>query len=166
MHAICRKLSASVATGHLRRGGVLFHAMTSLRLVPPLAGKVLGTSDDGFVIAEWQDPGGPSGPPRLIAPLHLHHHDDEAWYVLEGALMVQSGRDRDRDKVEVRAGCGILVPRGTPHTYWNPGPGPVRYLLVMTSNIYRLIQEIHATPERNHEVMKALFTKFDAELLQ
>jgi len=43
-------------------------------------------------------------------------------------------------EVELRAGSGVLVPRGSPHTYWNPGPGPTRYLLIMTSNIYQLIQ--------------------------
>ena len=78
---------------------------------------------------------------------------------------MQSGPERAQEQIEVRAGCGIFVPRGTPHTYWNPGPGPVRYLLVMTANIYRLIQEIHATPDRSPAVMKALFAKFDAELL-
>ncbi|PYT72520.1 MAG: hypothetical protein DMG42_14325 [Acidobacteria bacterium] len=35
-------------------------------------------------------------------------------------------------EVELRAGSGVLVPRGSPHTYWNPGPGPTRYLLIMT----------------------------------
>src|SRR2546430_5557633 len=32
----------------------------------------------------------------------------------------------------------------TPHTYWNPGPGPTRYLLIMTANIYQLIQDIRS----------------------
>lgn len=29
--------------------------------------------------------------PELIAPLHKHHNDDEAWYVLEGTLGFQIG---------------------------------------------------------------------------
>jgi mannose-6-phosphate isomerase-like protein (cupin superfamily) len=139
--------------------------MSSPRVALPLAGNVMGASDDGFMIAEWRDAGGPPGPPRLIAPLHLHRHDDEAWYVLEGTLIVQSGPDRDRDQVEVPAGSGIFVPRGTPHTYWNPGPEPVRYLLVMTSNIYRLIQDIHALTEKTPEQLKAVFARHDSELL-
>jgi hypothetical protein len=57
------------------------------------------------------------------------------------------------------------VPRGTPHTYWNSGPDPVRYLLIMSSAIYRLIQEIHATSDRTPEKMKDLFAKYDSELL-
>jgi mannose-6-phosphate isomerase-like protein (cupin superfamily) len=130
-------------------------------VAPPLAGKVLGSVEDDFVIAEWQDPGGPAGPPRLIAPRHLHRHDDEAWYVLEGTLRVQVGRD----EVEAHAGSAVFVPRGTPHTYWNPVPGPLRYLLVMTSNIYRLIGEIHAMKERTPAALRAVFAKYDSELL-
>ena len=113
------------------------------------------------MIAEWRDAGGPAGPPRLIAPPHVHYRDDEAWYVLEGTLRVQVGKD----EVEARAGSGVFVSRGTPHTYWNPGPEPVRYLLVMTSNIFRLIQEIHAMPDRNRSALQAVFRKYDSELL-
>jgi mannose-6-phosphate isomerase-like protein (cupin superfamily) len=136
--------------------------MSASIIAPPLAGSVLGAFDNSFVIAEWRDAGGPPGPPRLIAPLHVHHSDDEAWYVLEGALRVQVG---DED-VEAAAGAGVLVRRGTPHTYWNPGPGPVRYLLVMTANTYRLIQEIHSLKERTPAAVAAVFRKYDSELLE
>jgi mannose-6-phosphate isomerase-like protein (cupin superfamily) len=128
---------------------------------PPLAGSTLGTGKNSFVIAEWRDPGGPSGPPRFIAPMHLHHNDDEAWYVLAGTLCVRVG---DKD-VEASAGSAVFVPRGTPHTYWNPGPGLLRYLLVMSPQIYELIQEIHATKERTPEVLRAVFQKYQSELL-
>ena len=114
--------------------------MSSPIIAPPLAGSVIGAVGANFVIAEWKDAGGPPGPPRWIAPLHLHRKDDEGWYVLEGTLCVRVGND----VVEANAGSAVFVPRGTIHTYWNPGPGLVRYLLVMTSNIYSLIQDIHA----------------------
>jgi mannose-6-phosphate isomerase-like protein (cupin superfamily) len=128
---------------------------------PSLAGSTLGTGKDSFVIAEWRDAGGPPGPPRFIAPLHLHHNDDEAWYVLEGMLCVRVG---DRD-VEAKAGSAVFVPRGTPHTYWNPGPGLLRYLLVMTPRIYELLQAIHTLKERTPAVLQAVFRKYDSELL-
>lgn len=126
-----------------------------------LAGRVMGSVHDDFVVAEWRDAGGPPGPPRYIAPLHVHHSDDEAWYVLEGALRVQRGEEI----VEARTGSGVFVPRGMKHTYWNPSPGPARYLLVMTANIYALIQGIHAMKERTPEALRVLFAKHDSELL-
>jgi|SRR5690348_18390840 len=130
-------------------------------IAPVLAGNVIGSSANDFVIAEWRDPGGPPGPPRYIAPRHLHRRDDEAWYVLEGVLCVQVGDQL----VEARAGAAVFVPRGTPHTYWNPGSEPTRYLLVMTPRIYQLIQGIHALTERTPASLQALFQKFDSELL-
>jgi hypothetical protein len=48
-------------------------------IAPPLAGNVVGSVGANFVVAEWKDAGGPPGPPRWIAPLHLHRNDDEAW---------------------------------------------------------------------------------------
>ncbi len=135
--------------------------MSSTIIAPPLAGNILGSVNDAFVVAEWRDTGGPPGPPRLIAPPHVHRSDDEAWYVLEGTLRVQVGKD----EVEVSAGSGVFVPRGTAHTYWNPGPAPVRYLLIMTSNILRLIQEIHTMQERTPSALAAVFEKYDSSLL-
>ena len=135
--------------------------MSSPVVAPALAGSVLGQVGSDFIIAEWKDAGGPPGPPRWIAPLHLHRNDDEAWYVLEGALCVRVGND----VVEAKAGAAVFVPRGTPHTYWNPGAGLVRYLLVMTSNVYSLIQDIHAMTERSPATLRAVFEKHDSELL-
>jgi mannose-6-phosphate isomerase-like protein (cupin superfamily) len=135
--------------------------MSSPIIAPPLAGNVLGSTSASFVVAEWKDSGGPPGPPRWIAPLHLHRNDDEAWYVLEGTLCVRMGKD----VVEASAGSAVFVPRWTPHTYWNPGPGLVRYLLVMTPNIYGLIQDIHAMTERSPAALNAVFEKHNSELL-
>jgi len=135
--------------------------MDSPTITPPLAGQVLGSHNTSFVIAEWQDAGAPPGPPRWIAPKHVHHKDDEAWYVLEGVLGVLVG---DKE-VEARAGSAVMVPRGTPHTYWNAGPGRLRYLLVMTANIHQLIQDIHALKEKTPAALKEVFQKHDSELL-
>jgi mannose-6-phosphate isomerase-like protein (cupin superfamily) len=134
--------------------------MSSPTQAPALAGNVIGSTGSDFVFAEWTDPGGPPGPPRLIAPPHLHRSDDEAWYVLEGVLHIQRGEE----VLEARAGSAVLVPRGTIHTYWNPSNEPTRYLLIMTPNIYALIQEIHALSQRTPEALRAVFAKHDSEL--
>jgi mannose-6-phosphate isomerase-like protein (cupin superfamily) len=136
--------------------------MSSTTIAPLLAGNVAGSVGANFVVAEWKDAGAPPGPPRWIAPLHLHRNDDEAWYVLEGKLCVRVGKD----VVEAAAGAAVFVPRGTVHTYWNPGPGAVRYLLVMSGNIYSLIEDIHAMTERSPVALRAVFEKHDSELVE
>ena len=134
--------------------------MTSAAVAPLLAGKAIGSTDTSFVVAEWRDAGGISETPRLIAPWHVHYNDDEAWYVLEGRLRVRRGVE----EVEAGAGAAVLVPRGVAHTYWNPGPEPARYLLIMTPNIFSLIEDIHAMKERSQAALEAVFKKHDSEL--
>jgi len=52
-------------------------SMSATIIAPALAGHTIGEVDGAFVMAEWQDAGGPAGPPRYIAPPHLHRKDDE-----------------------------------------------------------------------------------------
>jgi len=106
----------------------------------PLAGATAGGPDDAFVLVEWLDPGGVTSRERPIAGLHVHREDDEAWYVVEGRLGFRIGDD----EVEAGPGAAMFVRRGTPHSYWNAGPGPARYVLVMTPRIQALIAALHA----------------------
>ncbi len=140
---------------------MLNYNMNSPIVAPPLAGAILGSPGSDFVIAEWQDPGGHGDEPFLIAPVHVHRDDDEAWYVLHGTLRVRVGDEI----VEASAGSAVLVPRGTPHTYWNPGAGPCRYLLVMTTRIHALIQALHQTTDRSPDGIRSLFENHDSEFL-
>ncbi|PWU24535.1 MAG: cupin domain-containing protein [Candidatus Rokuibacteriota bacterium] len=113
------------------------------------------------MVAEWRDERGGHDPPLLIAPCHLHRSDDEAWYVLEGALAFRV----DDEELEVPAGAGVLVPAGSVHTWWNPQQAPARYLIVMTARIARLVEAIHAAEDRSPEAMQTLFATYDSELV-
>jgi mannose-6-phosphate isomerase-like protein (cupin superfamily) len=112
---------------------------------------------ESFVIVDWTDSGTNAGLP--IAPLHLHHADDEAWIVLEGRLGFRIG-DEQR---EVAAGEWILVPHGTPHSYWNPSSDPVRYLLVMTPRVQRLVEALHRGDRTD---VARIFEEHESELLE
>ena len=121
--------------------------------VERLAGGSLGSSDDDFVVVEWTAEVGT----HWIAPLHIHHADDEAWYVLEGTLGFRLGDD----EIEAQAGSAVLARRETPHTYWNAGDIPARYLLVLTPNIARLLEEIY---EPGADIL-AIFARYDSEIV-
>jgi mannose-6-phosphate isomerase-like protein (cupin superfamily) len=134
-------------------------------VVAPLAGQTIGFAGTQFIIAEWSDPGlppgAPPGPPRPIAPLHVHYEDDEAWYVLDGALTFQLGDQI----VEVEAGGAAFAPGGVAHTFWNPRQEQARYLLVMTPAIRDLIADLHATDDRSPDAMRAIYHRHHSELL-
>jgi len=129
----------------------------SAPLVAPLAHEQLGGPNSDFVIVEWVD-AGDSGY-EWIAPLHVHHADDEAWYVLEGALRFRIGEET----FEARPGGAVLAPKGTPHSYGNARKGePARYLLVMTTRIRALIEALHAPGAGDYT---AIFRAHESELL-
>jgi mannose-6-phosphate isomerase-like protein (cupin superfamily) len=83
----------------------------------PLAGLTLAPAASEIVIGEWIDEPGWSSAER--PPLHVHHSDDEAWYVLDGRLGLTLG---DRT-LEVGAGSAAIAPRGVAHTFWNASDG-------------------------------------------
>jgi mannose-6-phosphate isomerase-like protein (cupin superfamily) len=126
-----------------------------------LTGQQIGLNDSSFVIAEWTDSGTPAGPPRFIAPFHVHYADDEAWYVLEGTLAFRLGDQ----EVQAPAGAIVFAPRGVPHTYWNPHPTAARYLLIMTPAIRRLIDELHTTTERDFVALQTLYHRYNSALV-
>ena len=123
----------------------------------PASNQQLGGPESDFVIVEWTDAG--LSESDWIAPLHVHHKDDEAWYVLEGALRFQIAEET----FEVGAGGSVLAPKGTPHAYGNARRGEMaRYLLVMTPKIRALIQALH---EPGAEDYGRIWREHDSELI-
>jgi len=126
-------------------------------LVSPLSGRSAGSDESDFVLVEWTDEGGTS-PDRPIAPLHVHHSDDECWYVLDGKL----GFLVDGEEVEAGSGDAVFVAAGVPHAYWNAQDGLTRYLLVIPRRIADLLHELH---DGNPKDFRAVFRKYESELL-
>src|SRR5436190_21669005 len=65
----------------------------ALRSLLPLAGPVIGSTGDAFVIAEWQDAGGLAGAPRLVAPATSITVTMKRGMCLRGVLRVQVRKD-------------------------------------------------------------------------
>jgi mannose-6-phosphate isomerase-like protein (cupin superfamily) len=109
------------------------------------------------VIVEWADSGESQW--EWIAPLHVHHADDEAWYVLEGALRFRIG-----DQIcEAGPHAAVLAAKGTPHAYGNARRGQrAQYLLVMTPKIHALVKALHEPGIGDYA---AIFRAHDSELL-
>lgn len=67
-------------------------------------------------------------PGKLAAPLHRHNNEDEISYILEGQMGVQEGEE----VFVVGPGETAVKGRGIWHTFWNPGPEPLRFLEIIT----------------------------------
>jgi quercetin dioxygenase-like cupin family protein len=70
--------------------------------------KAAGEQTGGrFSQVETVDPRG------TATPLHVHHNEEETFYVLEGEVSVVV----DGERLELSTGGFALVPRGAPHAY-------------------------------------------------
>jgi quercetin dioxygenase-like cupin family protein len=86
-------------------------------------------------------PGG--GPPP-----HIHHFEDESFYILEGAATFQAGGQT----IHAKPGDFIHIPRGTVHSFKNEGKSPARALVVISpagaSGMQQFFEEsFHATTD-------------------
>jgi uncharacterized RmlC-like cupin family protein len=108
-----------------------------------------------LALANWPT----QGTATEVAPLHVHHEDDEAWYVVEGALRF---RLADRELI-APAGSTVLVPAGVAHTFGNAGPEPSRYVIVMPARLQALIAKLHEVPREEHA---AVYREFASTLLE
>jgi mannose-6-phosphate isomerase-like protein (cupin superfamily) len=70
-----------------------------------------------FLVGEARiEPGAP------CPPQHVHAHEHEALYVIDGVLTVELGDDR----IELHAGECLVMPPGVPHRFGNLSDQPVR----------------------------------------
>ena len=106
---------------------------------------VTGAESHGscFIIEGTVAPGG--GPPP-----HLHHFEDETFYMLEGSLTFQAGGQT----IHAKPGDFIRIPRGTVHSIKNEGTGPGRALVIMSpagpTGLQQFFEEsFHPTTDRN-----------------
>jgi quercetin dioxygenase-like cupin family protein len=94
-------------------------------------------------------------------PLHLHPHQEEYFYVMEGEVVFQLGDSRRR----LGAGDSVLGPRGVPHTFSPVGTQPGRMLIAFTP-AGKMEEFFRATAVPNGPVLDAeLFRRYDMEYL-
>lgn len=112
-------------------------------------------------------------PPNFEGPLHVHHREEEGFYILEGSATFQVGDQT----VEASAGDYLLGPRDVPHKF-DTGPEGCRMLFIMTPGGFEdLVREMGEpaasrtlpTPsdeEPNMEQVARIGEKYGCELLE
>jgi mannose-6-phosphate isomerase-like protein (cupin superfamily) len=94
-----------------------------------------------------------------VAPLHVHHADDEAWHVVSGALRFRFADE----EVIAAAGSTVLVPAGVAHTFGNAGPEPSRFIIILPARLDELIRLLHEADRAEHA---AIYRRHESELLE
>ena len=65
--------------------------------------------------------------PEGEAPPHVHHREDEGFWVLEGEVTFEVGEE----KIKASAGSFVFGPKGVPHRY-TVESGPARMLFLLS----------------------------------
>jgi quercetin dioxygenase-like cupin family protein len=134
---------------------------------PPGGGKVVGVLRDqstfkvlseqtrgAYAILEQKIPAG-HGP-----PLHVHRHETEIFYILEGEFEVTVGGQ----KVSAPAGAIVVGPRDIPHTV---GSQDGRLLLtVIPGRFANYFIEVDGVADDDHAAIRALSAKYDVDILE
>jgi mannose-6-phosphate isomerase-like protein (cupin superfamily) len=101
-----------------------------------------GEGRAGISVLERRAPHGDS------PPLHVHHNEDEVFYVLEGELRIRAA------DAEFRIGPGevALAPIGVPHTYRVESPEGARWILVTTRGDFERFMRALSRPAERPEL--------------
>ena len=109
---------------------------------------------EGFALVEH-----PIAPRTLAAPMHVHEHEDEYSYVLEGEVGVQVGDE----VVYAKPGDLVSKPRGVWHAFWNRTDEPARLLeIISPPGFERYFAELEPLlrPEPDFEGLAALQERY------
>ena len=147
--------------------------------VPEGEGKRLWVADELITLkASGEDTGGAYSLTDSVVPSgggpppHVHHREDEAFWVLEGELEVQVGENTFR----AEAGSFVHLPRDIQHAYQNVGKGPARFLTLMVpGGLEKFFEEVGkpatdlssqpAFEEEDIDELLAVAPKYGVEIL-
>lgn len=78
-------------------------------------------------------------PPGIATPVHRHHREAEALYLLEGQMAYLAGEET----YELVSGWFIYLPKGVPHAFRIRGERPARFLaLTVPGGLLHLYDEV------------------------
>lgn len=129
-------------------------------LVSPLMNSAIEHSAGNIVLVEGEIDGLGEDGRMLIAPFHIHHSDEEIFYVLSGQLGFEIGDE----ELLASAGDAVLVPPGEIHSWWAASESPVRYMIAMPKRLNDLVIAIHAG-SRSPEEMQQVYADHDSTLI-
>jgi len=121
------------------------------------------STDGSFSVVEAREE------PGSAAPLHVHHGEAEAFYILEGEIELTCGEET----LVARAGDFVYTPKDVPHKYVVVGERAARVLLLFSRPGFEQffaeggapLDEPPAGPP-DPEAFRGIVEKYDMELLE
>ena len=150
---------AKIPTAYVPAGGDRFLRQRDIQLTKTVIDIKVSTldTDGGLSVAEITsfDKGGPAR--------HLHHEQDEWFYVVEGEYAIEVGEER----YELGPGDSVLAPRKVAHVWAHVGEGTGRVIAALqpAGEIEAFFDELAtlgSSPER--EVLRRTFSSHGLEL--
>jgi quercetin dioxygenase-like cupin family protein len=122
-----------------------------------------GSTDSSFSVVEVTDV------PGTGAPLHVHHGEAEAFYILDGTVELTCGTQ----KVVAHKGDFVCAPKDVPHKYVVAGDKPARLLLLFSRPGFEMFFAEGGAPldqppagPPDADAFRSLVKKYDMELLE
>jgi mannose-6-phosphate isomerase-like protein (cupin superfamily) len=160
MGALVAGEEAKLPTAYVPAGGSRFRRQHEIRLTRTVIDIKVSTldTDGGLSVAEitsW-DKGGPAQ--------HLHHEQDEWFYVLEGEYVIEVADER----YEPGLGDSLLAPRKVAHAWAHVGEGTGRLIAALQpageiEAFFEDLAKLGSTPER--EELSRTFSSHGLELV-
>ena len=120
------------------------------------------------VLAAGDETGGRFGlldmidvPAGHMPPLHVHHGEDEGFYLIEGEVtLFLPGQE-----IACRPGDFVLAPRGVPHAY-RVGAAPARWLVWSSpAGFERFVAEVASATDPDPGTLATIAQAHDIEIL-
>ena len=124
----------------------------------PLAFLVTGDDTRHTSMFEWTIPA------RFSTGLHVHHVQEETFYVLEGECDWQIGDQR----IRATPGTYVFIPPGVPHNIANVGDKPARVIMTVSppghEHYFEELAELVVNGRRpDADAIAALRRRYDTE---
>ena len=104
--------------------------------------------------------------PESGSPLHIHHHETEVIFVLEGAIDIRL----DNDKLHVPVGGIVHLPKKIPHALYNPLKTPLKIMVhAIPGGLEHYFDEVDAAIQNgtfNAETHTQISAKYGLEWLE
>lgn len=102
--------------------------------------------------------------PRSGPFLHVHHREDEWYYVLSGEFLFRA----ETEEFTLQAGGSVWLPRGIPHVWANTATTDGKLILIcQPGGFEKFFDDIGKVPldKKSPDTMKELMAKYGMEML-